>query len=243
MNLSFVIPFYRRADLFRLMLPINAAFQTPGVEVVCVLDDPQDEPEILDIVKTFRNIKFRVLVNDSPHDWRLPCIALNVGIRNAVAPVVAIMSPETGLVLPYPDYLDSLSADSFYSGLLWSLHEHSDNAFGLRRIITKAQALRAPNVWGFGFLMAPKDAIASIRGYDESAIEYGSDDAGMRFRLNRLGLSGVVDGHIKLFHLGHDNQRRIGTMRPQPYITPHICLDQPNWGKAFSRVAWDWIRS
>ena len=78
----------------------------PAYEIVLVLDEPSEEEEVLAAIRNkFTQFKFRVLVNDKEHPWRTPSKCLNVGIRHAQADFVAVMSPESILMLPTPEYL------------------------------------------------------------------------------------------------------------------------------------------
>src|SRR4051812_34231033 len=107
--LSFVIPFYHKFALWNKLIRRNPNLWGRDREVVLVLDEPSEEKQVLETVRTLSHfIQFRVIVNDETHAWRPPCCAANVDIRYARGSRVAVMSPESILLLPTPDYLSKL---------------------------------------------------------------------------------------------------------------------------------------
>jgi len=245
MNLSYILPFYQKAELFRLMLPVNDCYRQPDVEVVCVLDDPAEENDVLGIVKSNPDIKFRVIVNDWKHDWRPPCIPYNVGIRHALAGHVVLTDPESAIVLPRNDHLLQLVTEDFrccYGGITWIGDDFKlgDPAALIRQKIMVTEATCSPWSLLIGLLVAPKLALERICGFDERRTGYGWDDTDLRIRLCRLGYRWCVAGTVKIFHAMHDNApHRVESNEP---MSPNIMLQdqKESWGKAFCRVAWDW---
>lgn len=77
-NLSVIIPFYKKMEEFRRVFPINRKyFERNGIEVVIVLDTPDEREELLSYIMQFPFINWRVIMNDKPHDWRNPAKPLN----------------------------------------------------------------------------------------------------------------------------------------------------------------------
>jgi hypothetical protein len=244
MNISFVLPFYKKADLFRMILQVNRCFRVDGVEVVAVLDEPSEERQVLEIVEQNKDVRFRVIVNDWAHPWRPPCIPINVGIRHALADHVVIASPESAIVLPWLEFLqDMILADyrTCYSGICWMTDDFKlgDSKDLLLQKIQVAEAVGSLWNIGTGFLLAPKLALERVCGMDESRTTYGLDDNDLRIRLARLGYRITVDGRIKVFHAPHDSPSRVGDNAP---LRCQIRLfdQEETWGRAFNRVAWDW---
>lgn len=247
MVISFLLPMFHKVDLLRMALKVNDVYRTPNVEVVLVLDEPSEEAAVLNLVRENSDIHFRVIVNDWDHAWRPPCIALNVGVRHALADHVVFMSPECMLVLPRPDYLQQLIAKDFrmcYAGVCWAEDDFKveDSPGLLRHKIQVSEATHPAWLWGFGFLLAPKLAVERIFGYDESRTTYGWDDNDIRSRLTRLGNRFLIDGQIKVFHAMHPNEFREQSERVLP--SPNVALfnQRDTWGTAFNRVAWDWTK-
>lgn len=247
MNLSFVIPFYHRAAWFRQMLPLNHAFTHASAEVVCVLDDSADESAVMAIVRENTHIRFRVIVNDDPHDWRPPCVAINVGVRHATASHVVVMSPESVLCLSHPELLMQLAGADWrraYVGLKWDVPgiELGEPTAMTELRLREHEAFYGPASWGFGFVMFPKYAFERIMGMDESREKWGNDDMDLRVRLVRSGNPCSVDSRIKLFHAYHDGTSGHRPGEVQEPLACNVALDrQPAWGREFSRVAYDYV--
>lgn len=247
MNLSFILPFYgSKMKLFRVSFPLNEPlFTEPETEVICVLDDPSEEADILKFAHDHPSVRMRVIVNDEPHDWHTPAKAYNVGIMHALGSHCVLFDPESILQLPAPDYLRTLTAQDFRrsrAGLAWHIPEIEPNESPdmLRRRIMAVEAVYAPSYWGFGFLLAHRCELALICGFDESRTEYGGDDDDIRIRLTRMGVITEIDPLIKVFHILHDNPYdRVDQQVPR---TPNVVLvhQRETWGRAFGRVAYDW---
>lgn len=248
MNISFVLPCYKRANLLRQVLPLNEVYECPDVEVILVLDEPSEEKAILEIVKAHRQINFRVIVNDKEHDWRPPSVPINVGIRRALAAHVAIVSPETAIVLPRRDYLQSLLADDYraaYVGLCWPVPDMpaGEKLRDSKTRMIATEATQPALAWGFGFRLYPKESLSKLCGLNESLTGYGGDDFDIAMRISRLGVKTIVDGNIKLFTLWHTAPRSAHGSREMPSTNVVIEGQRHSWGTEFSRCAWDWTRA
>ena len=246
MIVSYLLPFFRKASLFRMMLPVNDCFRHPDVEVVCVLDEPSDLIGVLETVSATPDVRFRVLVNDHPHPWRPPCIAYNVGIRQAEAAHVILADPESAIVMPSPDFPRILIEQDFrrcYAGICWNETDIKlgDSPELIRHKIQVCEA--TDRIWmiAYGCLLAPKIALERVCGLDESRTQYGYDDLDIRARLIRLGNPLLVDAPIKVFHMYHldTDREKCGSELPGPNI--QLTHQRDTWGRdgAFRKV-WDW---
>lgn len=243
--ISFVLPFWKKFALFKLTYPLNSAYWQPDAEVVCVVDDPEDEQPLVAFAKEHPETKWRIVVNDKPHEWRPPCVPYNVGIQNSRGTHCVMFDPESILVTPTPDYLWTLTRQDFRrcrAGLNWHVSEweKDESPDMMRRRLLATEATTSASAWGYGILLAHRFELAQICGYDESRVAYGLDDNDIRIRLTRLGVITEVDPLIRVFHLFHDNPwDRIMEYIP---MTPHIVLlnQKEKWGREFSRIAFDW---
>ncbi len=241
--LSFIVPFYKRIEYFKLALPHNAVFSRPNTEVVLVLDEPTQEHEVVDLVKSNPQVRFRVIVNDEDHAWRPPCKALNVGIRNARGHVVAIMSPESIMLYPSPDY---------FADRLWILMQRYVYATGLVCSVEPGYVSTVPNFatqcyenyfglpdigTGYGFLAVKVEHLYNIQGFDESRTKHGGDDDDIRIRLMQSGIHQNCDPCIRIAHISGPTAPRVPRNEYEPYGGR---LHQPNFGTSYSRVAHDW---
>ena len=244
MQISYILPFYKKYELFKRVLPVNDWLQQEDVEVVCVLDDPCEEHQMMDLVRSTPQIKFSVIVNDWEHAWRPPCIAYNVGIRHSLANHVVLADPESIVCLPDRKFLHTLIYQEFrscFAGICWMEDDFrfEDSPDVLRHKVQVCEAIRKVWQWGNGFLLAPKIALERIYGFDEGRISYGFDDTDIRVRLARLGNRCIIDGRIRVFHWNHGgNSRTVSDEFPGP----NVCLSWQSefWGTAFNRVAYDW---
>ena len=111
-DLSIVMPFYKRLDEFKRVFPSKAKYyERNGIEVVIVADEPTEEQGILDYIRRYPFINWKVVVNDEDHPWRNPAKAFNVGIRQATKSYILVMDPEL----------------EFYTDVIYELREKLDS--------------------------------------------------------------------------------------------------------------------
>lgn len=83
-GLSVVIPFYRKKREFKSVFPKNRKYlERNGIEVVIVLDTPEESLELQDFILQYPFVNWRIVMNDKPHEWRNPAKPLNVGIKSS----------------------------------------------------------------------------------------------------------------------------------------------------------------
>lgn len=228
-KLSVILPFYKKAELFRKVIGRNALYASQEIEVVCILDSPQDEQAVLSAIGDIADVQFRVIVNDEEHPWRPPCKAYNVGIRNSLAAHVLLTDPES--VLVFDAHFTQFINNNAYSGVTWMC---PGEAGPEREMDTP------PWAWTLGALLCPKAALEAIGGYDESRTTYGLDDTDLRNRLVRNGTVIVVDGRIKIFHPEHDQELKRACGYQACGVKVVIESQLETYGTSFSRVAFDW---
>ena len=105
--ISYVLPFYKRFALFEAAYRFNTFLCDGYSEVVMVLDEPSEEAPALRFCQRHPELRVKLIVNDTDHEWRPPCKAINVGIRNARGSHIAIFSPENVILIPEPEFLNS----------------------------------------------------------------------------------------------------------------------------------------
>jgi hypothetical protein len=246
MLISYILPFYHKAKLFKAVLPLNDCFRSPSAEVICVLDEPSEETELLNIIRANPDIRFKLIVNDWDHEWRPPSIAINVGVRHAASTHIVLASPESIIRLPAQNYLEFLIANNWRdarAGSTWNVADFDplDPIELIRSKLLRTEATSAPINTGCGFLLCQKFTYECIYGMNEARTAYGGDDDEIRSHIVRFGNRLVIEPNIKIFHPWHEtNTARIGGNHWED--TPHIVLieQKDTWGKAFHRVAWDW---
>ncbi len=83
-DISIILPFYKKLKEFKKVLPKNLKyFQRNGIELIIVLDTPEEEQELVNFLDEFPFLNSKVIVNRIHHEWRNPAKVLNVGIRHA----------------------------------------------------------------------------------------------------------------------------------------------------------------
>lgn len=252
--LSVVMPFYRRLGELTRVLAMNEPYLARSdVEVVLVMDDPEDEESVLALVRASSRVKWRVLVNDEAHDWRPPCRALNVGLRGARGDTVLVVSPESAFVGDVPsEILQVMAAEpgcavcgevAFASfGALEAHAGDVDAAFAAIRVA------EAPIY--YGSVAAPRSLFRLVHGYDESLQQWGGDDDNLRARFAIAGAEIFRDEDLKVLHLSAEERgaRNPRVKRHTPLelarvTRPNTAIANPaGWGRTFTRVAFDWFR-
>lgn len=230
--ISFIIPWFKKLEWWRMTLPHNSDVFSNDAEVVLALDEPSEEKAVLEMVRQWPSILFTVIVNDVDHPWRPPCKAINVAVRHAVGDRLVVMSPETVLVMP-KDYLQRFH--NCRLGLLWNIELKGER---LHQRLANYRTTWAPANFGYGFIQMPTWAFWAIGGYDEAREGVSGDDNDIRLRLMRFGMQFTVDPNIHAVHIWHDNPLRTSVYQP-PRVAP-IIGDQRDLGTSFRRMAWSW---
>lgn len=233
MKLSFVIPYYRRLPWFRLALAHNVSvFSQPETEVVLVLDDPHEKDDVVAEALRFPQIKWRILMCGEEHEWRPPCKAMNLGIRNALGINCAYLCPESVLLMPSPSFAQDYTVGAaYYGGLCWignnlPLYKHFSD-FNI-----------SPT---YGFILAPTRAFKMIHGYDESRKEWGGDDDDIRWRFQENGWLGVLDYRFRILNFHHGADYRKPDRNDVERVK--LFINQPEWGTTPHETLYDWAKA
>jgi glycosyltransferase involved in cell wall biosynthesis len=257
-DLSVILPFFRKLELFRRVLPHNAPFfARNGIEVLVVADEPSEQAGLLQLIRQYPWIDWRVMVNTNDHEWRNPATALNVGINQAAKRYVMVMSPES----------------EFHTDVIYILRralEFYENHFAYGRAIFAdlADDLVASNTdkyesVPYGSLAVRRDALVHIRGYSEQMQGWGGDDDNLRARLEYSGVHPYYAIDAVLIHreehtppsqrtnldksrlarnLSRSLKQRLMTIEDKTnvfYPRSHITNGE-TWGKDFDEVVYDW---
>ncbi|MCM1142115.1 MAG: glycosyltransferase family 2 protein [Muribaculum sp.] len=115
-DVSIVMPFYKKLKEFKRVFPTNHRyFERNGIELILVLDTPDEKEELIDFISNYPFINWKIILNEKPHEWRNPAKPLNVGIRHASKEFIMVCSPESEMLTDviyllrqtfeiYPDY-------------------------------------------------------------------------------------------------------------------------------------------
>lgn len=246
-DLSIVMPFYKRLDEFKRVFPSKAKYyERNGIEVVIVADESTEEQGILDYIRRYPFINWKVVVNDEDHPWRNPAKAFNVGIRQATKQFVLVMDPEL----------------EFYTDVIYELREKLDSypehyAVGQVLFMDKCEEINEETLhkysYGlipYGSIMAKKEYFERIGGYSEHYTEWGGEDDHLRKRLELAGIRRLFFPDSVLIHREDMGKRTVSCNEQRARIPldvlsgmllpVKIVVNAEDWGTDFSRVAYDW---
>lgn len=242
-DVSIVIPFYKKMKEFRKIFPKNKKyFQRNGIEIILVLDSPEEQQELLCFIKKYPFINWKVIMNDKSHSWRSPAKSINLGIKYATRKYVMVCSPEsefeTDAILQlrtalkiYPDIF-AMGTVCFADGYDEANDHYKDKYLS------------------YGSIMVKKESLLAINGYDETFSKWGVDDYNLRARLEMYGIKEFFMPQVKLIHREIDNKDRksrhfydttemnIITRRSLYPKNPIANLN--SWGDDFDKIIYDW---
>jgi hypothetical protein len=244
-DVSIVLPFYKKLQEFKRVLPNNLHyFQRNGLEVIIVLDTPEEEKELLAYLKDFPFLNIKVIVNRKVHDWRNPAKAINVGIRSAKMKYIFVASPET----------------EFLTDVIYQLRymlEHHPKAFATGQVAfldlstnLQLQEVHKLRLLPYGSIMVEKKHLVEVNGYSESITTWGCDDDNIRARLELLGLTKLFVSQAIAIHreddingqasrLDKSEQISIESFKNLAYPNQLITNDN-SWGTEFNEIAFSW---
>lgn len=244
-DVSIVLPFYKKLKEFKRVLPKNLSFfQRNGIELIIVLDTPEEEMELVTFLNEFPFLNARIIINRSPHDWRNPAKPINVGIRNSNYKYIFVASPETELltdVLYQLRYILQYYPNSFAIGQVAFLDLEDEPS--LADIVNYS-------LYPFGSFMAEKIHLEKIGGYWEKLSSWGGDDDNIRTRLELSGVRKMFVPQAIAIHREensdeHKSRSKKNALMP---ITAYKSIFYPNkpfvneinWGCDFNEVAYSW---
>ncbi len=240
LNLSVIMPFYKKIDELRLVFPMNKPYLI-GAEVVLCLDEDSTAGEVVSFVKLHPEIRWKVLVNRKAHPWRTPTKALNVGLRHSSNDYVLVVSPESKFVGDLPGIM--LSKVNTETAIMGQLGDCSYARFLEIGDAAVDEYEQTKGLHFYGSICFHKSAAFEVGGYDECMDGWGGDDDNFRSRLRLSGVKVVPDKQARIVHLCLDNMPKLGC-RENDFSFDYIYHPQsircpncyPNWGEDFDEV-------
>jgi len=242
-DVSIILPFYKKYNDFKRILPINAKyFQRNGIEVIIVMDEPSEKKKVIGLIKKHPFINWRILCNEKDHNWRNPSKAINVGLKNAKKKYVLVMSPES----------------EFYNDVIFKLRykfEFYNNHFLVGRVVFSEfnetideTSLENKIVYYYGSIMARREDFQKVKGYNEILDEWGGDDDNLRARMEMAGLRKLKIDDAILIHrdCNSSNNKRNERMKYIPIkkkreiLYPQQSIVNSSWGQDFSNTIYDY---
>lgn len=242
-DVSIIMPFYKKMKEFRKVFPKNKKyFQRNGIEIILVLDSPEEQEELLYFIEKYPFINWKVIMNDKPHSWRNPAKPLNVGIKHATRKYIMVCSPES-----------EFETDAILQ--LRTAIKNYANIFAIGSVCfadgnDKAKENYEDKYLPYGSIMVKKKYLLSINGYDETFNKWGGDDDNLRSRLEMYGIKKFFMPEVKLLHREIDNKdqksRRFFDSTEMTMITRRFhypgnpIANLNSWGDDFDQVIYDW---
>ena len=243
--LSIILPFFKKLNEFRKVLPLNLPyFANPHIEVIIVMDDNADESELLVLLARHPTLRCRVIVNDQAHPWRAPCKAINVGLRHARGRYVLVCSPESAFIGDVPGQCLQVmqkSPDGIVLGRVgFATFDDVEDGRTLEQHFYQTTSPALLHRSFYGSVCAPKAALEAVRGYDESFADWGGDDDNLRVRLEMAGFALVWCPSVRLLHLSFEVRNGSEPYSPETdraRCSPDSALANvgADWGQDFSR--------
>ncbi len=240
-DLSIVMPFYKKINEFRSVLPHNAQFfQRNGIEVILSMDESSQEEELINLIKEYSLINWRIVVNRTKHSWRNPAKAINVGIKHATKQFIMVCSPESEFL-----------TDAIFQ--MRKTLEYYPTHFVIGTVVftfEKEDVNRSPYYLPYGSIMVRKKDFFVVKGYDESLITWGGDDDNIRARLELSGIKKMLMPEVKLAHREHNENELLKRAEKRNQIAfdkeidifypSNIIANGDKWGTDFDEVIYDW---
>lgn len=243
-ELSVVMSFYRKLGAFKKALPKNAPYlQRNGIEVLIVMDEPTELEGLIELIKTYPFINWKVIVNTQPHEPRNHAPVLNVGIRHATKKYILISDPEV----------------EFHTDVIFQLRELLENypghyATGTVAFVENDSQVTSRNLHQFdwmhyGSLMVEKTAMEQIGAFDEQFKVWGGEDDNIRRRLDMAGIKQLKVPQAKSLHreeklMLKERFAKTNSFSAKElktfYYPDRAKVNGKDWGREFNKVVYDW---
>lgn len=242
-SVSIIMSFYKKLEDFKRVFPKNVHyFRRPGIELIIIMDEQTEEEELVEMLRKYQDINFKVVVNRNKHSYRNHAKVLNVGLRHASFDYVLSIDPEVELltdIIYQFRYILHHYPQTFTTGWVTFI-DHKDT-FEIDK-----NYLWIP----YCSIMARKEDLLAIRGYDEGFEEWGGEDDQIRWRLEMNGIKRMDVLEARTLHREDDcdyhfeRSRRIESMPIK--LLKHIfyprksIFNNEDWGRDFKSIRMDW---
>ena len=219
MTLSIIIPSFQRSDLlFWRLTSLSKQTFPQNYEILVINDGIKDETE--EVCKQFNNLNIRYIfsgqrnLNGEIH-WRIPCYAINIGIKQATGKFIILTCPEIfhldNCIMSFIKELENnpkqmiitKGKDDRDGMFLTYLKSNNEN-----NILDYYYALPHRLMTEFPFFMGlDRQEVLNIGGYDEDfGIGYCWDDVDFVDRIKNNGNPYKTLG-FRIVHLFHPRLR------------------------------------
>ncbi len=243
-DVSVIMSFYKQHDEFSCILPRNAQYlQRNGIEVIIVMDEPTEQKKMLNLIKQYPFINWKLIVNEREHSSRNRARSLNVGIKHATKKYILQVDPE---VEYYTDIILQMRQ------LLEYYPRHY--ALASRAYVSSDLEISNKNIDLFPFMfcgniMVQRRYLEQLNGYDESFLKWGGENDNLRARLNQIGLKKLIlpeaktlhrKKEINLFWRKEEEKRHSNSEFRKMFYPQESLANNSSWGEEFDTTIYNW---
>ena len=225
MDVSIIIPYYKRLEEFRYAFSYNYEQFCAVKEVIIIIDEPITDLSVFSFLKVYP-IHFVFLMNTEQHPWRNPAVVINKGIEIATSEKCLIMSPESillpnairNLVEGCTDTTFSVGTVQFMSYTTFEKRVYDDAL--MKETLRTGVPRRERKLLGpveFGSLCCTRANFGRVNRYNEehSKEGWGGEDDAIRTKLEKAGITKrSVDAVIIHPETDEDFTQRLETRAP-----------------------------
>ncbi len=239
-DITVIIPFYKKYHDFVKVFPSHARyFARPGIEVIIVMDEPGEEERVLNFIRRYPQVNWVIIINDTPHEWRNPTKALNVGIKHASKTYILVVSPESEMATDVMNQFKK-KIDGNHNFCIGQCHSmvYGDSRFFMTGL-------------PYGSILVSRENLIKIGGYDETLSAWGGDDDNLRYRLKMIGVREIFLPEAHIFHWEDKKSHRFtklanfksNSFTARIFNPPHWLANNGVFGNDFKRIAYDYRKT
>lgn len=243
-DLSVIMSFYKRYEEFARVLPKNAPYlQRNGIEVIIAMDEPAEKEKLLQLLKKYPLINWKLIVNEQKHKPRNHAPVLNVALKHATKKYVMQIDPE---VEYYTDIiLQMRTAISYY-------HKHyilAYMAYIPYEMDVNQKNINSLNFMPWGNIMVERRCLEEINAYDETFLKWGGEDDNLRARLDMLGVKKLLLPKALTIHREKNYNPKERTDKVEKHTAEdwkkmkyptETKVNLNGWGTEFNDLIYDW---
>lgn len=243
-DLSIIMSFYKRYEEFARVLPHNAPyFQRNGIEVIIAMDEPSEKEKLIELIKNYPFINWKLIVNDKEHAPRNHAPVLNVALRHATKKYVMQIDPEvemlTDVIWQMRDMLRSYPNHYAVAQMAY-IDENKE---------VDAETVKGLNFMPYGNIMTERKHLMEMQGYDETFLKWGGEDDNLRARLDMLGIKKLLLPNALTLHREHnynpaERAEKINAHTPDDWrrmrYPQTATANKKYWGQEFKLKVHDW---
>ena len=201
LNVSIIIPFYKKLDDFKYALNYNKHQFEKVNEVILICDEIVCINNFV-FLKEY-NINFKFFTNTENHQWRNPAVVINHGIKQAISDYIIILSPETILMENAIIHLVKNTNNTNYCiGRIVFTNKktfENNNMIDLLDTSKKNKNKIAPLY--YGSICCSKKNLQDVNYYSETFNKWGGEDDDVRIKLIKNGINQIKLDTVNAFHI------------------------------------------